>query len=86
MPDPLPLGTGGEWSVCLPFHIVKGMKEEFPNANILIDTGYVFGLYSCGDGLIKERGIDIYHNPIRNGIMRVYYVLGDKKVYLMKRD
>jgi len=86
VPDPLPLGTGGEWSVCLPFHIVKGMKEEFPNANILIDTGYVFGLYSCGDSLIKERGIDIYHNPIRNGIMRVYYVLGDKKVYLMKRD
>jgi len=59
-----------QWSVCLPFHIVKGMKEEFQNASILIDTGYGFGLYSCGDGLIKERGIDICYNPISNGIMR----------------
>jgi len=46
------------------------MKEEFQNASVLIDTGYGFGLYSCGDGLIKERGIDICYNPISNGIMR----------------
>jgi len=89
--NPLPLGTIGEWTVSLPPHVAKGMKEQFSNSNILLGPSYSFGLYSCGDGLVKERGIDIYHNPIKDGIKEVYEVLispsaGGKLIYLMKRD
>lgn len=84
--NPLPLGTIGEWTVGLPPYVVKTMKKHFPNANILIAPGYLFGLYSCGDGLVKERGIDIYHKPIDKGILEVYDTLGYQLIYLMKRD
>ncbi|MEM2050547.1 MAG: hypothetical protein QXZ66_01845 [Thermoproteota archaeon] len=66
--------------------MVEAMKREFPNSNILFGPGYTFGLFSCGDGLIKERGIDDLHKPIENGITKVWQWLGDKRVYLMKRD
>ncbi|MBO3798071.1 MAG: hypothetical protein JTT13_04320 [Candidatus Brockarchaeota archaeon] len=87
--DPTPLGaSSGEWSVCLPPYIAEKMKVQFPNSTILFGPGYDFSLYSCADGLIKERGIDntLQHNPIDNGILKVFEWLGDKRVYLMKRD
>ncbi|MEM3907551.1 MAG: hypothetical protein QXZ17_11940 [Nitrososphaerota archaeon] len=84
--DPLPLGTCGEWTVGLPPYIVNKMHEAFPASNILLAPGYMFGLYSCADGLIKERGIDVHHKPITDGIKEVYTRVGDKFIYLMKRD
>ena len=85
--DPTPLGvSGSEWAVSLPQYVVNEMKENFVNQKILIGPGNIFGLYSCGDGLIKERGIDDLHNPINYGITKVWEWVGDKKVYLMKRD
>jgi len=84
--NPLPLGTIGEWTVSLPPHVAKGMKEQFLNSNILLGPGYSFGLYSCGDGLVKERGISNNNQTIDNGILKVWEWTGDKKVYLMKRD
>ena len=85
--SPAPLGAGGsEWSISLPYPIVESMEKNFPDSNILIGPGYTFGLYSCGDGLIKERGIDDLHKPIENGITKVFKWIGEKRVYLMKRD
>ncbi|MBO3840763.1 MAG: hypothetical protein JTT17_08130 [Candidatus Brockarchaeota archaeon] len=85
--SPTPLGASGiEWAVALPPHMVEAMKREFPNSNILFGPGYTFGLFSCADGLIKERGIDDLHKPIENGITKVWQWIGDKRVYLMKRD
>ncbi|MEM2981208.1 MAG: hypothetical protein QW385_07605 [Thermoproteota archaeon] len=85
--SPTPLGASGiEWAVALPPHMVEAMKREFPNSNILFGPGYTFGLFSCADGLIKERGIDDLYKPIENGITKVFQWLGDKRVYLMKRD
>jgi len=52
----------------------------------LTGSGNTFGLYSMGDGLIKERGIDVHHNPIDYGITEVCEGIGDRIVYLMKRD
>ncbi|MCD6538986.1 hypothetical protein J7L18_10340 [Candidatus Bathyarchaeota archaeon] len=63
----------------------------------MIGPGNTFGLYSCADGLIKERGIDVYHNPINDGIKEVSSIVGVRvkgfgglfhaiEVYLMKRD
>ncbi|MEM3605957.1 MAG: hypothetical protein QXQ04_09310 [Candidatus Bathyarchaeia archaeon] len=84
--NPEPLGSGGrEWSVSLPLYIIKSMREQFPNTNILFGPGYTFGLYSCGDGLIKERGIDVYHQPITDGIKEVYDFILYEPVYLMKK-
>jgi hypothetical protein len=85
--EPTPLGAANrEWAVGLPPYIVKSINENFPNTCILFGPGYTFGLYSMGDGLLKERGIDSYHNPITNGIKEVYTMFGDKSIYLMKRD
>ncbi len=85
--SPTPLGASGiEWAVALPPYMVEAMKREFPNSNILFGPGYTFGLFSCADGLIKERGIDDLHKPIENGITKVWQWIGDKRVYLMKRD
>ena len=84
---PAPLGTpGGEWAISLPPYIVEETNKEFPNSNILLGPGYSFGLHSCKDGLIKERGIDLLHQKIERGILEVYERVGDNKVYLMKRD
>ncbi|MEM2127760.1 MAG: hypothetical protein QXH67_06025, partial [Candidatus Bathyarchaeia archaeon] len=86
--DPTPLGaSSGEWSICLPPYIAEKMKAQFTNSTMLFGPGYDFGLFSCADGLIRERGIDntTQHNPIDNGILKVFQWLGDKKVYLMKR-
>ncbi|MEM3005593.1 MAG: hypothetical protein QXJ79_02635, partial [Candidatus Bathyarchaeia archaeon] len=58
---------------------------EFPNSNILFGPGYTFGLFSCADGLVKERGIDDRYKPIDNGITKVFQWVDDKRVYLMKR-
>jgi len=77
---------GVEWSISLPYPTVESMKKHFPNSNILLGPGYTFGLYSCGDGLIKERGIDDLHRPIENGITEVFKWVGEERVYLMKRD
>ncbi|MEM2172757.1 MAG: hypothetical protein QXS66_05875 [Thermoproteota archaeon] len=85
--SPTPLGASGiEWAVALPPYMVEAMKREFPNSNILFGPGYTFGLFSCADGLIKERGIDDLYKPIENGITKVWQWIGDKRVYLMKRD
>jgi len=85
--DPTPSGAAtGEWAVSLPSYVAKGMKEQFLNSNILLGPGYSFGLYSCGDGLVKERGISNNNQTIDNGILKVWEWTGDKKVYLMKRD
>jgi len=83
---PAPLGSGGvEWAVGLPPYIIDRMKREFPNSNILFGPGYTFGLFSCGDGLVKERGIDEHHKPIENGITRVFERI-EELIYFMKRD
>lgn len=87
MINPAPLGAGGvEWCVSLPLPIANSLKQQFPNSNILLGPGYTFGLFSSGDGLIKERGLDEFHKPIENGITKVFQWVGDKRVYLMKRD
>ncbi len=84
---PAPLGAGsGEWSVSLPQYVVNNLSNQFPDSRILIGPGNTLGLYSCGDGLIKERGIDDQHNPIDRGILEVWEWIGMEKVYLMKRD
>ncbi|MEM2889463.1 MAG: hypothetical protein QXR42_08360, partial [Candidatus Bathyarchaeia archaeon] len=84
--DPIPLGACGEWTVGLPPYVVNKMRESFPDSNILFAPGYMFGLMSCGDGLIKERGIDVFYKPIDNGILEVFDALDGKFIYLMKRD
>ena len=84
--SPTPAGAANrEWAVGLPPYIVKAMSENFPSMHILFGPGYTFGLYSCGDGLIKERG-SAYPKPITNGIEEIYIMFGDKLIYLMKRD
>lgn len=75
-----------EWSVSLPYNIVNSMRAQFSNSKILLDPGCTFGLHSCAEGLMKERGIDVYHKPIGNGITKVWQWVGEEKVYLMKRD
>jgi len=71
--DPAPLGAGGsEWAVSLPQYVVNGLLENFPNAKILIGPGNTLGLYSCGDGLIKDKVKDVWEWIDLN------------KVYLMK--
>jgi hypothetical protein len=71
--NPQPLGAGGvKWVVSLPSYVVREMHKQFPNVNILLGPGYSFSLYSSGDGLIKETGIDGNHKPITNGITEVY--------------
>jgi len=95
---PEPFGAGNtEWAVSLPQYIVDGMKKNFADKKILIGPGNTFGLYSCADGLIKERGIDVYQNPIDDGIKEVSSIVGVGvkgcsdlfhaiEAYLMKRD
>lgn len=73
--EPTPLGaSSGEPAVGLPLYIAESMKKEFPNSHILFGPGDTFGLYSSGDGLIKD------------GIKEVYVLLGDENIYLMKKD
>jgi len=57
-------------------------------SDVLLGPGYLFGLHCCKKGLIAERGTDIYHNPITDGIKYVYLVIDHSKgpIYLMKRD
>jgi len=95
---PEPFGAGNtEWAVSLPQYIVDRMKKNFADKKILIGPGNTFGLYSCADGLIKERGIDVYQNPIDDGIKEVSSIVGVGvkgcsdlfhaiEAYLMKRD
>jgi len=72
--NPQPAGAGGsEWAVGLPPDIAKSLSENFPNTNILLGPGYTFGLYSCGDGLVKD------------GATEVDVLLGGLSVYLMKK-
>jgi len=84
---PIPLGTpGAEWAICLPQYIVNDLMNKFPD--VLLGPGNLFGLHCCKKGLIAERGTDIYHNPITDGIKYVYLVIDHSKgpIYLMKRD
>jgi len=73
--EPTPEGASPvEWAVGLPPYIVEGMENNFPNENILYGPGYTFGLHSCEDGLIKDNQTE------------AYVMMGDKSVYLLKRD
>ncbi|MCD6537904.1 hypothetical protein J7L18_04765 [Candidatus Bathyarchaeota archaeon] len=84
--SPTPVGAANrEWAVGLPPYIVRAIGKNFSNMRILFGPGYTFGLYSCGDGLIKERG-PAYPKPITNGIEEAYIMFGDKLIYLMKRN
>ena len=52
---PEPKGTPHwEWAISLPTYLVNKMRNRFKNDLILIGPGNIFGLYSCGDGLIKD--------------------------------
>ena len=53
--------------------MINALKEEFPNATLLVGPGNQIGLYSCGDGLIKD------------GITEVCLFPTSEKVYLMNR-
>jgi len=84
--DPTPAGSANrEWAVGLPPYIVKAIGKNFSNMRILFGPGCTFGLYSCADGLMKERG-PAYPKPITNGIEEAYIMIGDKLIYLMKRN
>jgi hypothetical protein len=43
-----------EWSVCLPDNIVRKLKNEFKDKELVIGYGNYFGLYSLKDGLLKD--------------------------------
>jgi len=73
--EPTPSGAPNrEWAINLPPFIVEKLYQEFPNAKVLFGPGYSFGLYSCEDGLLDD------------GIKKVLIMLGNKTVYLMKKD
>ena len=87
--NPTPLGASQrEFSVNLPPYVARTMQKQFQGSNILLGSGYDFGLFSCGDGLVKERGIDdtLLGKPIDNGILEVFKRIGNNRAYLMKRD
>jgi len=85
--DPTPSGaSGSEWTISLPPYVAEGLKKKFPEQNIYFDPEYGIGLYSCGDGLIKERGIDSTNQPINHGVLIAFRWEGNKRVYIMKRD
>jgi hypothetical protein len=56
----------GEWGVILPNNVVKQLKQEFPNQNIIIGHGNVISLFSCLDGLLKDSdGVEYLESGIR---------------------
>jgi len=56
----------GEWGVILPNNVVKQLKQEFPNQNIIIGYGNVISLFSCLDGLLKDsNGVEYLESGIR---------------------
>ena len=56
----------GEWGVILPDNVVKQLKQEFPNQNIIIGNGNVISLFSCLDGLLKDsNGVEYLESGIR---------------------
>jgi hypothetical protein len=56
----------GEWGVILPNNVVKQLKQEFPNQNIIIGHGNVISLFSCLDGLLKDsNGVEYLESGIR---------------------
>jgi hypothetical protein len=58
----------------LPDSIVNGLRESFPDGNLLFGPGNLFGLYLCGGGLEKD------------GIKKVYMLLpySSYEICLMK--
>jgi hypothetical protein len=74
--EPTPLGAANcEWAVSLPDSIVNGLRESFPDGNLLFGSGNLFGLYLCGGELEKD------------GIKKVYMLLpySSYEICLMKR-
>ena len=71
---PRPPGTLDDWTISIPYSTLKKVYEKFSNSLILIGPGNMLGIYSGGNGLIKD------------GINMAAQAIGDYLIYLMKLD
>ena len=75
IPSPLPPGALGDWCISIPYKTLEKLKEDFSDSFLLVAPGQMIGLYSGGNGLIKD--------GIKEAFQRIIYPY---RVYLMKLE